>query len=71
MLKSKKHVIGVSTVAQGVKNPTSIHDDISSISGLLSGLGFGFAVSCGIGHICSLNPVLLWLWRRPAVSAPI
>ena len=28
-------------------------------------------MSCGVGHRCGLNPVLLWLWCRPAAVAPI
>ena len=30
-------------------------------------------MTCGIGHICSLDPALLWLWlwRRPAATALI
>ena len=38
---------------------------------LLSGLGSGFAVSCGIGRRCGSEPRLLWLWRRPVAAAPI
>ena len=30
------------------------------------GWGSGVAVSCGVGHRSSLDPVLLWLWCRPA-----
>ena len=33
--------------------------------------GSGIAVSCGVGRRCSLDPVLLWLWCRPAATAPI
>ena len=33
--------------------------------------GFGIAMSCGVGHRCSWDPVLLWLWYRPAVVALI
>ena len=29
------------------------------------------AVSCGIGRRHGSDPVLLWLWYRPAVTAPI
>ena len=29
------------------------------------------AMSCGIGHRHSSGPVLLWLWCRPAITAPI
>ena len=28
-------------------------------------------MSCGVGHRCGLDPTLLWLWRRPAATAPI
>ena len=28
-------------------------------------------MSCGVGHRRSLDPALLWLWRRPAATAPI
>ena len=26
---------------------------------------------CGVGRRCGLDPVLLWLWRKPAATAPI
>jgi len=28
-------------------------------------------VSCGVGHRNDLDPTLLWLWGRPAATAPI
>ena len=28
-------------------------------------------MSCGVGHRCGLDPALLWLWYRPAATAPI
>ena len=28
-------------------------------------------MSCGVGHRGGLDPELLWLWRRPAATAPI
>ena len=28
-------------------------------------------MSCGVGHRCSLDLALLWLWLRPAATAPI
>ena len=28
-------------------------------------------MSCGVGHRHSLDPALLWLWRRPVTTAPI
>ena len=35
------------------------------------GLGSGIAVSCGIDRRCGLDLALLWLWHRPAATAPI
>ena len=35
------------------------------------GQGSGIAMSCGIGHRCNWDPVLLWLWHSPAAAAPI
>ena len=28
-------------------------------------------MSCGVGQRCSLDLALLWLWHRPAATAPI
>ena len=28
-------------------------------------------MSCDVGCRCSLDPALLWLWCRPAATAPI
>ena len=28
-------------------------------------------MSCGVGRRHGLDPALLWLWRRPAATAPI
>ena len=28
-------------------------------------------MSCGVGHRRGLEPVLLWLWRRPVAMTPI
>ena len=28
-------------------------------------------MNCGVGHRCSSDPALLWLWRRPAATALI
>ena len=35
------------------------------------GYGSGVTVSCGVGRRCVSDPALLWLWRRPAATAPI
>ena len=37
----------------------------------LSGLRVWCCVSCGVGHRCGLDLALLWLWFRPAATAPI
>ena len=34
------------------------------------GWGSGIALSCGIGRRLGSDPVLLWLWSRPAATAP-
>ena len=28
-------------------------------------------MSCGVGFRCGSDPILLWLWWRPAAAAPI
>ena len=28
-------------------------------------------MSCGVGHRHNLDPALLWLWCRPAATAPM
>ena len=35
------------------------------------GEGSGIAMSYGVGRRCGLDPALLWLWCRPAATAPI
>ena len=35
------------------------------------GQGFGIAMSYGVGLRCSSDPVLLWLWYRPAAVSPV
>ena len=34
------------------------------------GSGPGVAVSCGVGRRHASDPTLLWLWCRPAATAP-
>ena len=38
---------------------------------LLSGLKIWDCCKLGVGHSCGSDPVLLWLWYRPAAAAPI
>ena len=35
------------------------------------GQGSGVAMSCGVGRRCGSDLALLWLWHRPAATAPI
>ena len=37
----------------------------------ISGLRIRVAASCSIGHRCSLDLELLWLWYRPAAATLI
>ena len=58
-------------MAQWLTNLTRNHEVAGSIPALAMGWGSGIAVSCGVGCRCGLDPVLLWLWRRPVTTAPI
>ena len=66
--ESQKVHQGVPFIAQWLKNLTRIHEDVSSIPGLVQWVK---DVSCGIGCRRGLDPVLLWLWCQLAAIAAI
>ena len=62
---------GAPIVAQQLTNPTSTHEVRAQSPAWLSGLSMWHCVSCGVGCKQSLDPMLLWLWRRPETTAPL
>ena len=53
-----------------VKNPTNIHEDVGSIPGLTQ-RGKDPCPKLSVGHRCSPDLALQWLWPRLAAAAPI
>ena len=56
-------------MAQWLTNPTNIHEDTCLIPGSLSRLRIWHCCGCAVGHRHGSDPMLLWLWCRPAATA--
>ena len=70
---SKTCQVGVPVMAQWLANLTSIHESKGLIPGLSQWVkdpSLLWAVVY-VGHRRSLDSMLLWLWCRPAATAPI
>ena len=55
-------------MAQWLTNPSN-HEVSCSIPGLAQWIKD--PASCGVGHRCGLDAILLWLWCRPVATSLI
>ena len=61
---------GVPIVAQWLTNPTRNHEVARLIPGLAQWVNDPIR-HCGVGRRHGSDAVLLWLWHKPAATAPI
>ena len=57
-------------MAQRLKNPTRIHEDVDLIPGSLNPWP-QLAMICGVGRKCDWDLGLPWLWWTPEATATI
>ena len=71
-VQPKKIILGVPIVAQRVKNPPNICEDLGSIPGLAQWVkGLVLPQGHSVGCRCVSGLEVLWLWCRPAAAALI
>ena len=62
----KPSFVGVPIIAQRVKNPTNIGDDVGSIPGLAQWVK-GSSIALKVTDVAWIS--CCWLWQRPAATA--
>ena len=71
-MESKELRFGNSCCGSAVMNPTSVYKEVDSTPGLAQWVkDLALLVSCGVGHRCGSDPMLLWLWCRWVATALI
>ena len=56
---------------RGLRTRRGLGEDTGLIPGLTQWVKYPTLPCCVIGCKCNLDPLLLWLWRRPAAAALI
>ena len=58
-------------MAQQVKNPAGIHEDVGLIPSFAQWVKYPAWPSCSGGGRGGSDPTLVWLWHKPAAAALI